>query len=56
MLFFWYPKLSEQQDIIKKLDKFSIEIKQLEETYQQKLIELEDLKKSILQKAFNGEL
>ena len=52
----WYPKLSEQQDIIKKLDKFSIEIKQLEETYQQKLIELEDLKKSILQKAFNGEL
>jgi restriction endonuclease S subunit len=42
--------------IIQKLDALSTETKQLEIIYQQKITELDNLKKSILQKAFNGEL
>lgn len=53
----YYPKsLMLQQDIVKKLNAVLLEAKQLEELYQQKITQLEDLKKSILQKAFNGEL
>jgi type I restriction enzyme S subunit len=48
--------LSEQQEIVGKLDALLAETKKLEENYQQKLNNLEELKKSILQKAFNGEL
>mgnify|MGYP006053234123 FL=1 len=52
-----YPKsLIKQTEIVDKLDEILVETKNLEEIYQQKLIELEDFKKSILQKAFNGEL
>ena len=52
-----YPmSLTEQQAIVEKLDALSAETKQLEVIYQQKLTELENLKKSILQKAFNGDL
>lgn len=52
-----FPKpLQEQQSIVKKLDKLSAKTKRLETIYQQKLDSLEELKKSILQKAFNGEL
>ena len=51
------PKnLKEQQSIVKKLDALSEETKKLEAIYQQKINNLEELKKSILQKAFNGEL
>ncbi len=50
------PSLEEQKTVVKKLDKLSAETKQLEKVYQQKIMELDDLKKSILQKAFNGEL
>jgi type I restriction enzyme S subunit len=50
------PPLSEQQVIVQKLDNLSAETKKLEIIYQQKLNDLEELKKSILQKAFNGEL
>jgi len=50
------PLLSEQKRIVTKLDALSTETKKLEATYQQKLVDLEELKKSILQKAFNGEL
>ena len=39
-----------------KLDALSSETKRLETIYQKKLDELEDLKQSILHKAFNGEL
>ncbi len=39
-----------------KLDNLSGEVKKLEAIYQQKLADLEELKKSILQKAFEGEL
>jgi type I restriction enzyme S subunit len=52
-----YPKsLNEQLAIVQKLDALSIQTKKLEAIYQQKIADLEELKKSILQKAFNGEL
>ena len=52
----FFPTLSEQQSIVAKLDALSAETKKLEAIYTQKLADLEELKKSILQKAFNGEL
>lgn len=50
------PPLSEQQKIVQKLDALSAETKKLEAIYQQKINDLEEMKKSILQKAFSGEL
>ena len=50
------PSLEEQKKIVAQLDTLSTETKNLENIYQQKLNALEELKKSILQKAFNGEL
>ena len=46
----------EQSEIVQQLDTLSIETKNLENIYQKKLDNLEELKKSILQKAFSGEL
>ena len=52
-----FPKsLDEQQSIVQKLDALSSETKKLEANYQKKLEDLEELKKSILQKAFSGQL
>ena len=52
-----FPKsISEQQTIVQKLDALSAETKKLEAIYQKKLEDLEELKKSILQKAFTGQL
>jgi len=52
-----FPKsISEQIAIIQKLDELSTECKKLESIYQKKTINLEELKKSILQKAFDGDL
>ncbi|MFZ1572309.1 MAG: restriction endonuclease subunit S, partial [Candidatus Kapaibacterium sp.] len=52
-----FPKsIKEQQTIVQKLDALSAETKKLEIIYQQKINDLDELKKSILQKAFNGEL
>lgn len=53
---FPFPKVTEQKTIVEKLDAISAETKKLESIYQQKLGDLEELKKSVLQKAFNGEL
>lgn len=50
------PSLSEQKSIVQKLDALSSETKKLEAIYQKKLEDLEELKKSILQKAFSGQL
>lgn len=50
------PSLKEQQKIVKKLDALSAQTKKLETIYRQKIANLEELKKSVLQKAFNGEL
>ena len=54
--FFPFPSLTKQKQIVKKLDTLSTEVKKLETNYQQKIENLIELKKSILQKAFNGEL
>jgi len=52
-----YPKeLSQQEAIVKKMDKLSTETKKLEAIYKKRIEDLEELKKSILQKAFSGEL
>ncbi|MDF1547866.1 MAG: restriction endonuclease subunit S [Bacteroidales bacterium] len=48
--------LKEQKSVAQKLDAIRAETKRLEAIYQQKLLNLEELKKSVLQKAFNGEL
>lgn len=53
---FILPPINQQIIITEKLDKLSTETKRLEAMYQQKLDNLEELKKSILQKAFSGEL
>ena len=56
-IIFHFPKsITEQKNIIKKLNILSIETKKLEEIYKQKLADLEKLKKSVLKKAFSGEL
>jgi len=52
-----FPKsIEEQQAIVRQLDTLRAETQKLEAIYQQKLLNLEELKKSILQKAFAGEL
>lgn len=56
-IIFRYPKeISAQRSIIRQLDCLLKETKQLESLYQQKLSALKELKKSLLQKAFSGEL
>ena len=52
-----FPKsLKTQQKIVQKLDELSTETKKLETIYQQKLVALDELKKSILNQAFSGQL
>jgi len=53
---FPFPPLKEQQKIVKKLNTLQAETKKLESIYEQKIADLEELKKSVLQKAFNGQL
>ncbi len=48
--------LTEQQEIVTQLDELSTETKKLESIYKQKLSALTELKKSILNKAFSGQL
>ncbi|MBL8008424.1 MAG: restriction endonuclease subunit S, partial [Ignavibacteria bacterium] len=51
------PKSKEaQQTIVRQLDALRAETQKLEAVYQKKIDDLEELKKSILQKAFAGEL
>ena len=52
-----FPRtLKEQQTVVQNVDDFSTETKRLEAIYQQKIADLEELKKAILEKAFRGEL
>ncbi len=53
---FFLPPLLEQNEIVKKLDALSAETNKLGKIYKQKLTDLEELKKSVLSKAFTGEL
>lgn len=48
------PPLKVQQAIVKKLDALLNETKKFEALYQAKITNLEELKKSVLQKAFSG--
>ena len=50
------PNIKQQQIIVQKLDALSAETKKLEAIYKQKINDLEELKKSVLQKAFAGQL
>lgn len=52
-----FPKsITSQKKIVAVLDRLFIETQNLKSIYRQKLTDLEELKKSILQKAFEGEL
>ncbi|QMW01036.1 restriction endonuclease subunit S [Spirosoma foliorum] len=53
---FYIGSITDQTSIVAKLDALSAETKKLEAIYQQKLTDLDELKKAILQKAFQGEL
>ena len=54
---FTFPKsIKDQQTIVRQLDALRTETKKLEAVYQKKIADLEELKKSILQKAFLGQL
>ncbi|CAB5496210.1 restriction endonuclease subunit S [Bathymodiolus thermophilus thioautotrophic gill symbiont] len=53
---FYCPLAKQQKQIVQKLDQLQFEIKKLEKIYQQKNESLIALRKSILQKAFEGEL
>ena len=50
------PPLKEQHPIVEKLDTLSEKTKQLEAIYQRKLDALAELKQSLLQRAFTGQL
>jgi type I restriction enzyme S subunit len=52
-----FPKsVSDQQTIVRQLDTLRAETQKLEVAYQKKIADLEELKKSILHKAFSGGL
>mgnify|MGYP003606711032 CR=1 FL=1 len=50
------PTLDIQNEIVKQLDQLKLQTNLLQEKYIHKLANLEELKKSILEKAFKGEL
>ncbi|MCK6610739.1 MAG: restriction endonuclease subunit S [Bacteroidia bacterium] len=50
------PSLKEQERIVNEIETVLNESKRLENIYEQKIADLEELKKSILQKVFSGEL
>jgi type I restriction enzyme, S subunit len=50
------PIIKEQERIVNEIETVLNETKRLESIYQKKKVDLEELKKSILQKAFAGEL
>jgi type I restriction enzyme S subunit len=51
-----FPPFVEQKAIVANIDELAIEAQRLEAIYRKKLAALNDLKQSILQKAFTGEL
>ena len=54
--FFPYPSVKIQRSIVKELDALKLDTNSLSDRYNKKTSALEELKKSILQKAFTGEL
>jgi len=53
---FPFPSVTEQKRIVATIDALREEIRRLESLYERKLAVLEELKKSLLKQAFNGEL
>lgn len=53
---FSYPEIETQYSIVNQLNALRLEIQKIQTIYQKKIGYLEELKKSILQKAFAGEL
>ena len=52
-----FPRsIDSQEDLVKKIDSLLEKIKKLESNYKQKIADLDELKKSLLTKAFAGEL
>ena len=51
-----FPPLEKLKEIVNQLDAINLETQKLENKYKKKIDDLEELKKSILQKAFSGEL
>ena len=50
------PLSGDQQELVDRISQFNLETVDLERIYTDKLSSLDELKKSILQKAFSGEL
>jgi type I restriction enzyme S subunit len=50
------PSKDKQTEIVHRIESISKEAERLESLYQRRLVAISDLKKSILQKAFCGEL
>lgn len=53
---FPFPSIQQQEEIVNSLDSLTASVQQLERVYSDKLLAIDELKKSILQKAFSGEL
>ena len=52
-----YPKeMEEQEKVVQNINLIKAETKKLEAIYTQKIVDLEEMKKSVLQKAFSGQL
>ena len=52
---FPFPTIKAQENIVKKINLLAVETKKIELIYKQKLEDLEELKKTVLEKAFSGE-
>jgi type I restriction enzyme S subunit len=50
------PDIAIQKNIVQKVQGFSAETQKIEAVYQKKIADMEELKKSVLHKAFSGEL
>lgn len=50
------PPIQKQLEIVTRFDEFQAETQRLQSIYKRKLTELEELKKSLLHQAFNGQL
>jgi len=53
---FYLPSFAQQQEYVKGISEVAKQAQKLEKIYQKKLCEIDELKKSLLQKAFCGEL
>lgn len=51
-----FPEIEDQQKIVEIITDLMMKTKKAKQAYKAKLTALDELKKSLLQKAFNGEL